>query len=183
MTRRQLSCRPAQLRTGSSVRSQQAGAASSASDAAAAAVAAVVRPSPAAACLFPAAAQPPAETVETRLPLPALDFAEPLLSVTTELPPSATAGQPFRCDNLQRPASCIDLRLRGSSRATRVLLLALALAEPLLSVTTEVPPSATAAQSLSQSCRSVSCCRNAFHVFSLVIVISSGRCAGLMKIG
>lgn len=35
--------------------------------------------------------------VKTRLPLPALDLTEPLLSVTADFPPSATAGQPFRC--------------------------------------------------------------------------------------
>jgi len=39
---------------------------------------------------------PPGETVATRLPLPVVDFAEPLLSVTADHPSSATAGTPFR---------------------------------------------------------------------------------------
>lgn len=84
--------RPAQLRTVSSVQSQHPGTA-------AAAAASEAAPDPVAALKQPAAAAaqpPPAETVETRLPLPAADFAEPVLSVTTDFPPSATAGQPFR---------------------------------------------------------------------------------------
>ena len=84
--------RPAQLRTVSSVQSQHPGAAAaaSASDAALDPVAALKRSAAA------AAQSAPAETVETRLPLPAADFAEPVLSVTTDFPLSATAGQPFR---------------------------------------------------------------------------------------
>ena len=45
----------------------------------------------------------PAETVETRLPLPAVDFAEPLLSLTADFPPSAVAGKPFRSVKLLAP--------------------------------------------------------------------------------
>ncbi len=43
----------------------------------------------------------PSEVVETRLLLPVVDFAEPLLSVTADFPPSAVAGQPFRWDSRQ----------------------------------------------------------------------------------
>jgi hypothetical protein len=85
--------RPAQLRTVSSVQSQHPGTAT-------AMAAADTAPDPLAALKQSAAAAappPPAETVEMRLPLPAADFAEPVLSVTTDFPPSATAGQPFRC--------------------------------------------------------------------------------------
>lgn len=87
-----LHSRPAQLRTVSSVQSQHSGAiaAVSAAEAALDPLAALKQSAAAAA---PSA---PAETVETRLPLPAADFAEPVLSVTTDFPPSATAGQSFR---------------------------------------------------------------------------------------
>ena len=84
--------RPAQLRTVSSVQNQHPSAAAAAATSEAD-LDPVAAPKQSAAAAAPSA---PAETVETRLPLPAADFAEPVLSVTTDFPPSATAGQPFR---------------------------------------------------------------------------------------